>query len=50
MTYVKPSIQESAEAVVAIQGTRKELTPIADSIDPNSSLHYQTAMAYEADE
>lgn len=50
MTYVKPSIQESAEAVVAIQGTKKDFTSIPDSIDPNSSLPYQTAMAYEADE
>lgn len=50
MNYVKPQIQVSCEALVLIQRTAKGSVSPMDSIDPNSTIHFLTQNAYEADE
>jgi hypothetical protein len=50
MTYSKPRIQASSNALETIQRTRKGLAVFGDSIDPTSQNQYMTQAAYEADE
>jgi len=50
MNYSKPQIRLSCEALVSIERSGKGTQSPVDSIDPTSSNHYLTQMAYEADE
>jgi hypothetical protein len=50
MTYTKPCIQGSCEALESIQGTKKGVSPVNDTIDPSNPNPFLTVAAYEADE